>query len=75
MSTAEIHRPSTPANGAVLHTGTAHRIDSDEEAIARSRALRETLAAGAAGRDRERALPRAEVERLSREGLLAITVP
>jgi SfnB family sulfur acquisition oxidoreductase len=75
MSTAEIHRPSAPANGAVLHTGAAHRIDSDEEAIARSRALRETLAAGAAGRDRERALPRAEVERLSREGLLAITVP
>lgn len=75
MSTAEIHRPSAPANGAVLHTGVAHRIDSDEEALARARTLRETLAAGAAERDRERTLPRAEVERLSREGLLAITVP
>jgi SfnB family sulfur acquisition oxidoreductase len=75
MSTAEIQRPATPADGAVARTDAAHRIASDEEALARARALRETLSAGAAARDRERALPRAEVERLSQEGLLAITVP
>jgi SfnB family sulfur acquisition oxidoreductase len=74
MSTAEIHRPPA-SNGAVLHVGAAQRISSDEEAIARSRALLETFSAGAAERDRQRTLPRAEVERLSRDGLLAITVP
>jgi alkylation response protein AidB-like acyl-CoA dehydrogenase len=58
--------------------GAAERarvIGSDEEAIACARALVERIAAGAAERDRERRLPVAEVELLSREGLLAITVP
>jgi SfnB family sulfur acquisition oxidoreductase len=64
MSTAELPR-----------TTAAHRIDSDEEALACACALREALAAGAAERDRDRALPVTEIERLSREGLLAITVP
>jgi SfnB family sulfur acquisition oxidoreductase len=53
----------------------AHRIDSDEEALARARGLREQIAAGAAERDRLRELPAAEIELLSEEGLLAITVP
>lgn len=64
MSTAEIPR-----------TAPAHRIASDTEALARADAVRELLAAEAAERDRQRRLPAAEVELLSSEGLLAITVP
>jgi SfnB family sulfur acquisition oxidoreductase len=53
----------------------AHRIDSDEHALERARAVRAQISAGAAARDRQRELPVAEIELLSREGLLAITVP
>ncbi|HTU80279.1 MAG TPA: SfnB family sulfur acquisition oxidoreductase [Solirubrobacteraceae bacterium] len=53
----------------------AHRIASDQEALARARALVEPIAAGAAERDRRRSLPSEELQLLSREGLLAITVP
>jgi SfnB family sulfur acquisition oxidoreductase len=53
----------------------AHRIGSDEEALERVSALSEQIAAGAAERDRLRELPVAEIELLSGEGLLAITVP
>jgi SfnB family sulfur acquisition oxidoreductase len=53
----------------------AHRIRSDEEALARAESLLPRIAAGAAQRDRARTLPLAEVELLSSEGLLAITVP
>jgi SfnB family sulfur acquisition oxidoreductase len=66
MSTREL-QPTADAG--------AHRIDSDEEALERVWAVREQIAAGAAERDRLRELPTAEVELLSREGLLAITVP
>jgi SfnB family sulfur acquisition oxidoreductase len=66
MSTRELH--SAPDT-------RAQRIDSDEEALARAWALREQIAAGAAERDRLRELPVAEIELLSEEGLLAITVP
>lgn len=66
MSTRELH--SAPDT-------RAHRIDSDEEALARAWALREQIAAGAAERDRLRELPAAEIALLSDEGLLAITVP
>jgi SfnB family sulfur acquisition oxidoreductase len=61
MSTAELTR--------------ADRIGSDEEALARARAVLEQIAAGACERDRERRLPVAAIELLSAEGLLAITVP
>lgn len=53
----------------------ALRIAGDAEALARARAVAEQVAAGAAQRDRARTLPRAEVELLSVDGLLAITVP
>jgi SfnB family sulfur acquisition oxidoreductase len=66
MSTRELH-PTADAG--------AHRIDSDEEALERAWAVREQIAAGAAERDRLRELPVEEIELLSREGLLAITVP
>jgi SfnB family sulfur acquisition oxidoreductase len=82
MSTAEIHCISArgnadagpQANGASVTAG-AHRIGSDEEALARAEAVLERIAAGASERDRERRLPVAAIELLSAEGLLAITVP
>ncbi|HEV3046475.1 MAG TPA: SfnB family sulfur acquisition oxidoreductase [Solirubrobacteraceae bacterium] len=76
-----------PAGGAAVPAGdpagpagdagapAAHRIASDAEALARAGALVRPIAAGAAERDRDRVLPAAEIELLSREGLLAITVP
>jgi SfnB family sulfur acquisition oxidoreductase len=88
MSTAEVHRTSVNGNAEVHANGRgagadggliaapgAHRIGSDEEALARARAVLEQIAAGASERDRERRLPVAAVELLSCEGLLAITVP
>jgi SfnB family sulfur acquisition oxidoreductase len=66
MSTRQLHPTATAG---------AHRIDCDEEALERVWAVREQVAAGAAERDRRRELPAAEIELLSREGLLAITVP
>jgi SfnB family sulfur acquisition oxidoreductase len=66
MSTRELHSAAA---------ADAQRIDSDEHALERTRAVRAQIAAGAAARDRLRELPAAEIELLSREGLLAITVP
>lgn len=85
MSTAEIQRTiagagvdgASRANGARswAAAGSAHRIGSDEEALARTEEVLERIAAGASERDRERRLPVAAIELLSAEGLLAITVP
>jgi SfnB family sulfur acquisition oxidoreductase len=83
MSTAEIHRTSgggdfdavPQANGTSASAGGAQGIGSDEEAVARTEAVLEQIAAGASERDRERRLPVAAIELLSAEGLLAITVP
>jgi SfnB family sulfur acquisition oxidoreductase len=83
MSTAEINRTSAAgnaatepqANGASGAAGGAYRIGSDEEALARTAAVLERVAAGASERDRERRLPVEAIELLSAEGLLAITVP
>jgi SfnB family sulfur acquisition oxidoreductase len=66
MSTRELHSAAA---------ADAQRIDSDEHALERTGAVRAQIAAGAAARDRLRELPAAEIELLSREGLLAITVP
>jgi SfnB family sulfur acquisition oxidoreductase len=55
--------------------GAAHRIASEEEALAVARDLAEDFAAGASRRDLERSLPHEEIDRLSASGLLAITVP
>ncbi|MFJ3803549.1 SfnB family sulfur acquisition oxidoreductase [Streptomyces sp. NPDC090088] len=54
---------------------TAHVIADDTEALAVAAALADTFRAGAAVRDTERRLPRAELDRLSASGLLAVTVP
>jgi alkylation response protein AidB-like acyl-CoA dehydrogenase len=86
MSATEIHRarPGADVDPQALGVAAqapdapvapAHRIGSDEEALARARAVLEQIAAGASERDRERRLPVAAIELLSAEGLLAITVP
>jgi SfnB family sulfur acquisition oxidoreductase len=53
----------------------AHRIASDAEALAIARELAAEFAIDAGSRDRERLLPVKELDRFSRSGLWAITVP
>jgi len=53
----------------------AHRIRSDQEAIQTAQQLAKELEAEASVRDRERRLPRAEIELLTRSGLFGITIP
>ena len=53
----------------------AHRIGSDQEALAIARELAPEFAKEAAERDRERRLPAKELDRFSGAGLWAITVP
>jgi len=53
----------------------ARQIRTDEEALAVAATFRDAFATGAAGRDRDRRLPYAEVAALSQSGLWAITVP
>lgn len=50
-------------------------IGSDEEAIAVAREVAARLLPGASARDRERTLPVAELDELSRSGLTGISVP
>ncbi|USQ86490.1 SfnB family sulfur acquisition oxidoreductase [Streptomyces phaeoluteigriseus] len=54
---------------------SAHVIADDAEALAVAAVLADEFRAGAAERDAERRLPRAELDRLSASGLLAVTVP
>jgi alkylation response protein AidB-like acyl-CoA dehydrogenase len=56
-------------------TTPAHVIRSEAEAIAAAHGLAADFAATAAERDRDRRLPRAEIDRFSQSGLWAITVP
>ncbi|MEU4049842.1 SfnB family sulfur acquisition oxidoreductase [Streptomyces olivaceus] len=53
----------------------AHVIADDAEALAVATALADEFRPGASARDAERCLPRAELDRLSASGLLAVTVP
>ncbi|MFC8002991.1 SfnB family sulfur acquisition oxidoreductase [Streptomyces olivaceus] len=53
----------------------AHVIADDAEALAVATALAGEFRPGASARDTERRLPRAELDRLSASGLLAVTVP
>jgi SfnB family sulfur acquisition oxidoreductase len=53
----------------------AHVIADDAEALVVAASLAAEFRAGAAERDARRRLPRAELDRLSASGLLAITVP
>src|SRR3984893_17506786 len=74
---AAIIEPLSP-NNEPAETGRrppAHRIASDQEALTIARALAEKFAAGAAQRDRERILPKAELDEFSGRGLWAISIP
>ena len=53
----------------------AHRIASDEEALAAANQLAKEFRVEAAQRDRERRLPAEELDRFSGSGLWAVTVP
>ncbi|MGW7066084.1 SfnB family sulfur acquisition oxidoreductase [Streptomyces sp. NPDC054855] len=53
----------------------AHAIADDAEALAVAASLAEEFRTDASARDVERRLPRAELDRLSASGLLAVTVP
>lgn len=68
--------PSSPqAPQQQAGSGPAHRIRSAAEALQIARALAGELGREASERDRDRRLPWAELDALSRSGLLAITVP
>ncbi|MEU0409294.1 SfnB family sulfur acquisition oxidoreductase [Streptomyces griseorubiginosus] len=54
---------------------SAHVIADDAEALAVAASLAAEFRPGAAARDAERRLPRAELDRISASGLLAVTVP
>ncbi|WP_105968034.1 SfnB family sulfur acquisition oxidoreductase [Streptomyces geranii] len=54
---------------------TAKVITDDVEALTVAAALADEFRTGAAARDAERRLPRAELDQLSASGLLAVTVP
>ncbi|GAB4054495.1 SfnB family sulfur acquisition oxidoreductase [Catellatospora paridis] len=69
LVSAPLDAPSTPD---IAH---AHVIADDAEALRVAAALAAEFAADAAARDAGRRLPRAELDRLSASGLLAITVP
>lgn len=60
---------------AARSKAAARIIRSDSEAISVAHEVAATLAEGAVERDRERRLPYAEMDLLSDQGLLAITVP
>jgi SfnB family sulfur acquisition oxidoreductase len=54
---------------------TARVVADDAEALEVARSYAASIAPGAAARDRDRAIPVAELEELGRSGLLGITVP
>jgi SfnB family sulfur acquisition oxidoreductase len=65
----------TPLAGAGTTTTTDVPVLEADTAVQVAADLAARLAEGAAERDRDRVLPAAEVEELTRSGLLAITVP
>ncbi|PUA20498.1 SfnB family sulfur acquisition oxidoreductase [Glaciimonas sp. PCH181] len=71
---AEVENASSLPVSAALIT-SAHRIQSDLEAIKTAHILALDFKREAAVRDRERRLPHAEIARFSESGLWAITVP
>lgn len=76
MSEANIGGEGRPAKARrPAPASTAHKIATDEEAIAAATTLAARFAIDAARRDRERSLPWDEVESFSASGLGAITVP
>lgn len=58
-----------------MTTSPAHVIADDAEALRTAAALADEFRPGAVARDASRTLPRAELDRLTASGLLAVTVP
>lgn len=73
--TAAPARDASSSPGSAPGPAAVRTVADDAEALALARELADEFRAGAAGRDRERRLPRAELERLSASGLLGVTVP
>ncbi|MFE2601347.1 SfnB family sulfur acquisition oxidoreductase [Streptomyces sp. NPDC059396] len=73
--TAAPARNASSSPGSVPGPAAVRTVADDAEALALARELADEFRAGAAERDRERRLPRAELERLSASGLLGVTVP
>jgi SfnB family sulfur acquisition oxidoreductase len=61
--------------GRDLEAGAAPRLATEVEAIGAARAYADSIAGSAAERDRTGGVPRPELARLDRSGLLGITVP
>ncbi|CAB3799989.1 SfnB family sulfur acquisition oxidoreductase [Pararobbsia alpina] len=70
MTQTDIDTERFPSAASVVR-----RIKSDDDARSAAHAFAQSIAAGAAERDRVRARPHAEIERFSQSGLWAITVP
>ncbi|EEA01306.1 Acyl-CoA dehydrogenase type 2 domain [Burkholderia sp. H160] len=68
------HDTAARAERSVHATKVAHIAD-DAAALEAARHFADSIAGGAAARDRERALPRDEIEAFTRTGLWGITVP
>ncbi|WP_405959559.1 SfnB family sulfur acquisition oxidoreductase [Streptomyces sp. NBC_00024] len=75
MTDAPTDAPAGSLSDATADSPAAKVIADDVEALTVAAALAEEFRAGASERDAERRLPRAELDRLSASGLLAVTVP
>ncbi|WP_328508052.1 SfnB family sulfur acquisition oxidoreductase [Streptomyces sp. NBC_00391] len=75
MTDAPTDTPAGSLSDATADSPAAKVIADDVEALTVAAALAEEFRAGASERDAERRLPRAELDRLSASGLLAVTVP
>src|ERR1700722_12821448 len=73
--TVNVPSPKSVAAPEFDRDPSAHVIGSDAEAVETAKRLAAEFAVGAAKRDRERILPAAELDRFSKSGLWAITVP
>ena len=75
MSSTGVENLVQPSRSLDLFVpSAAHRICSDQEAIQTAHQIARELKAEASVRDRERRLPRAEIELLTRSGLCGITI-
>ncbi|GAB3693697.1 SfnB family sulfur acquisition oxidoreductase [Saccharopolyspora tripterygii] len=63
------------ATTSTASTSVAAVLRDDAEALVQARRLAGSFAVGAPDRDRDRVIPRAELDELSASGLLAVTVP
>jgi SfnB family sulfur acquisition oxidoreductase len=75
MSATTIDVSASPQQLGNTPRPPAHRITSDQEALTVARQLSRQFAADASKRDRERILPKAELDAFSGSGLWALSIP